>query len=188
MKDDGTYAVSGYEGEATEAVILSTYKGKSVTSIGNRAFMECSELTSVTIPDSVTNIGKNAFFRCVNLTSVEIPDSVTDIGESAFESCTRLENITVPDGVTTIGARAFEGCSLKSLSLPRSVTGIEVEALQDCEKLTEINYDGTIDEWYSIVKDDSMDYLSGCSIKCTDGVIESATVEEGTDEDTTLPE
>ena len=53
----------------------------TVTSIGDRAFDDCSNLTSVTIPESVTSIGDKAFWKCSNLTSVNIPEGVTTIGE-----------------------------------------------------------------------------------------------------------
>ena len=59
----------------------------SVTSIGDQAFIYCSGLTSVTIPNSVTSIGEWTFFGCSGLTSVTIPNSVTSIGYSAFSSC-----------------------------------------------------------------------------------------------------
>jgi hypothetical protein len=65
-----------------ELVIPSAIEGNSVTSIGSRAFANCTSLTSVTIPDSVTSIGSSAFSSCTSLTSVTIPDSVTSIGSS----------------------------------------------------------------------------------------------------------
>ena len=49
----------------------------SVTSIGDNAFVDCSRLTSVTIPNSVTSIGWSAFSDCSRLTSVTIPNSET---------------------------------------------------------------------------------------------------------------
>ena len=66
-----------------------TYSGTtySVTSIGWRAFDNCSSLTSVTIPNSVTSIGSEAFYKCSGLTSVTIGNSVTSIGNSAFKPC-----------------------------------------------------------------------------------------------------
>jgi len=66
----------------------------SVTSIGERAFQECSGLTSINIPNSVTSIGRSAFSSCTGLTSVTIPDSVTSIENYAFWNCRDLTSIT----------------------------------------------------------------------------------------------
>ena len=59
----------------------------SVTTIGNYAFLGCSGLTSVIIPNSVTSIGEGAFKDCSGLTSVTIPNSVTYIGGEVFWAC-----------------------------------------------------------------------------------------------------
>ena len=88
-KGDSWYA---YANEYSGAVTIPTevtYEGTtySVTSIGNNAFLECSGLTSVVIPNSVTSIGNNAFNSCSGLTSVVIPNSVTEIGGAAFRGC-----------------------------------------------------------------------------------------------------
>lgn len=81
-----------------------------VTNIDYATFRLCSNLTSVTIPNSVTIIGRQAFDRCTNLTSITIPDSVTTIGESAFYDCNSLTSLIIPDSVTTIGNHAFGYC------------------------------------------------------------------------------
>lgn len=73
----------------------------SVTSIKDRAFNDCQNLTSVEIPDSVMSIEDMAFRGCQNLTSVEIPGSVTSIGEAAFYECFGLESIFLPVGLDT---------------------------------------------------------------------------------------
>ena len=116
-----------------------------VTSIGDWAFRECSNLTSVTIPNSVTSIRRAAFGGCSGLTSVIIPESVTSIGESAFLGCSSLTSITIPNSVTSIGDRAFLSCSsLTSITIPNSVTSIGSAAFEYCENLTSITIPNSV--------------------------------------------
>ena len=121
-----TKATTPYNTDVFGAKIISnTYNAEKeswvikfdgeVTSIGDKAFYNCSSLTSVTIPDSVTTIGGNAFRYCSSLTNVTIPDSVTTIGNYAFFNCSGLKSITIPDSVTSIGSDAFEDCKLTSV-------------------------------------------------------------------------
>ena len=99
-----------------------------VTSIGLKAFLDCTSLTSIHIPNSVTSIGEAAFGGCYSLTSIHIPNSVTSIGTSdgagAFSSCTSLKSVIIPDGVTSIEHNTFEYDELDSISIPESVTTI----------------------------------------------------------------
>ena len=119
--------------------VKSAVIADGVTSIGYKAFDDCTSLTSVTIPDSVTSIGDSAFSGCTSLTSVTIPDSVTSIGDSAFSGCTSLTSVTLPDSVTSIGDWAFSYCtSLTSVTLPDSVTSIGYEAFFNCTSLTSV--------------------------------------------------
>ncbi len=111
----------------------------SVTIIGNYAFSCCSALSSVTIPNSVTTIGESGFLKCASLTSITIPNSVTSIGKRAFQGCTSLTSITIPNSVTSIGGRAFEGCTnLASITIPNSVTSIGECAFKGCTNLASI--------------------------------------------------
>lgn len=76
-----------------------TYNGKifRVTSIGDLAFKYCSDMTSVTIPNTVTSIGYDAFSDCHGITSITIPSSITSIGRNAFSYCSNLKKVIVPD-------------------------------------------------------------------------------------------
>ena len=125
----------------------------SVTSIGGSAFWGCSGLKSVTIPDGVTSIGEGAFRGCSGLTSVTIGNGVTSIGEYAFSECSGLKSITIPDSVTSIGDGAFSWCSgLTSVTIGDSVTNIGKWAFDECSGLTDITYHGTMAQWRAIKK------------------------------------
>ena len=111
----------------------------SITSIGDYAFSDCSGLTSITIPDSMTSIGSGAFSGCSGLTSVTIPDSVTYIDYQAFYNCYRLTSVMIPDSVISIGGYAFSACSsLTSITIGNSVTSIGRSAFYNCSGLTSI--------------------------------------------------
>jgi len=115
----------------------------SVTSIGDLAFFGCSSLTSVTIPDSVTSIGVYTFGYCSSLTSITIPDSVTSIGNAAFGGCSSLASVTIPNSVMSISYAAFSGCSsLASVTIPDSVTSIGSDAFRSCSSLTSVFFEG----------------------------------------------
>ena len=90
-----------------------TYNSKtySVTSIGDHAFSNCNNLTSIIIPNSVTNIGNSAFYYCSSLTSITISNHVTSIKQHAFSGCTSLTSIIIPKSVKSIDSGAFRGCS-----------------------------------------------------------------------------
>lgn len=103
-----------YENEYSGEVIIPSqvsYNGKTykVTEIGSRAFLGCSDLTSVIIPNSVTWIGEWAFEDCSSLTSVIIPNSVKRIENGAFVDCSSLTSITFPNSVISFNLWVFDG-------------------------------------------------------------------------------
>ena len=148
-----------------------SYKNEtySVTSIGARAFYRCSEVTSITIPNSVTSIGYYAFQGtswlknlpdgCVYAgsclyeykgkmpenTHIDIKEGTTQICPHAFEDCESLTSITIPNSVTSIGYYAFNGCSgLTSVTIGNSVTSIETSAFEGCSSLSSVTIGNSV--------------------------------------------
>ena len=118
-----------------------TYNGKtySVTSIEQLAFNQCTELTSVTIPNSLVSIGDGAFIGCTSLSTMSIPNSVTIIGNYTFNGCTNLLTVNIPNTVTKIGNGVFKDCSnLTSIDIPNNTTSIGDEAFSGCLSLASI--------------------------------------------------
>ena len=120
---------------------------EGVTRIGDYAFYNCTELTSVEIPEGVTYIGESAFACCQSLESVTIPGSVTEIGEGAFESCDSMMVLELASGLKCVGAFAFSECvALRELVLPNTVERIERSAFAGTMALHELVIPGNVQE------------------------------------------
>lgn len=94
-----------YEGALT---IPSTVEieGKTYT-VTRVDLYGCSELTSVSLPNTLEEIAEAGFSDCSSLTSVTLPSSLKKIGRLAFQSCTNLQELTIPASVQEIGMNAF---------------------------------------------------------------------------------
>lgn len=164
-----TCTITGHPADIDNLNIPGTLSTYTVTSIGSSAFSGRDCLISVTIPDSVTSIGEFAFDECSNLTSltlepgtepmtigryafygtglteVTIPDKVTDIREYAFSAIeeypniSSLSSVTLGSGIKTIGPDAFMGAIFTSVTIPDNVTDIGDKAFAYCSELTGIN-------------------------------------------------
>lgn len=124
----------------------------TVISIGDYAFLHCSEMTSVEIANTITTIGKFAFSDCSSLTWIVIPNSVTSLGEDPFAGCKSLTEIDVDNkniNYTAIGGILFnrdmselirypEGLK-GSYTIPNSVVFIGNKAFSGCSNLISIN-------------------------------------------------
>lgn len=100
----------------------------------------------------VTTIGDGAFMDCTSLTTITLPYFIARIGNSAFENCTALATFTTMDGadkktaaLRTIGDRAFFGnTSLNNVDVntTKGVNTIGVSAFENCGQLATINLSG----------------------------------------------
>ena len=123
---------------------LSKDEAAAVTDLGevfkgNEDITSFDELQYFT---GLTTIGENAFRNCINMTSVTIPSSVTSIGDRAFSECKKLSSMEIPDQVTTIGLYAFSGLtSNQSLHIGRSLSSVYGCSFANNAALTSITVD-----------------------------------------------
>jgi len=161
-----TYQSSSYNSYSGRVTIPSsvTYSGTTytVTAIGNSAFRNSTNLTSVSIPSTVTTIDSYAFYGCSSLATISLPNSVTSVGSYAFEGCASITSplrnstvfaympktytgsYTIPSGITAVARYAFCGCTgLTYVSIPNSVTDISGSDFNGCTGITQPLYNST---------------------------------------------
>ena len=137
---------------------------EGITSIGNAAFRSCDALSAITIPEGVTSIGNGAFYDCGKLTAISLPNSVTTMGNGVFSSCTSLKSVVLSENIKTIGMSVFLDCAkLASINLPEGLTSIGDYAFSACKKLTSITIPGSV----TLIKNYAFENCTGLtSISC----------------------
>ena len=152
-EEDKTCAIIGYTGTADDLEIPQEIDGYSVTTIGDYAFQECTSLVSVTIPAGITTIGDGAFWDCTSLANINVSadnTAYTSVDGVLFsKDKTNLlqypignarTEYAIPDGVINVANFLFWGCTtLKTLTIPGSITVIGIDALWHCLSLENIN-------------------------------------------------
>lgn len=117
-----------------------------ITDIGDYAFNECTNATTVSLPEGLLTIGQHAFTKCSSLQSVTFPESLTAIGAECsrydpyegyvFAECTQLKTVTIPANVTIIARHTFRDCDIRTV-------------YWNAENCTKGNYEGQ-DHYYTL--------------------------------------
>ncbi|MBR7042639.1 MAG: leucine-rich repeat domain-containing protein, partial [Prevotella sp.] len=116
--------------------------GEAVTGIGNYAFDGCSSLESVVIPNAVTNLGDYAFQNCKKMISAKMGMGVEAIIQYAFSGCSSLTDMQIGINVKTIDKYVFNGCTaLPKIQIPQSVTAINNNVFEKCSSLKTVIMD-----------------------------------------------
>lgn len=191
---DGQAILNHSEGsEAINVPASITVDGTTypVTKISRMACYENETLTSIQLPSSIKEIGERAFYNCGNLTTIAapdntaggltenyLPDQLTTLGDYAFAR-SGLPDITVPASLQRVSDYAFYRCSNLSLI---TVLSKEVGrmAFGRCSKKPDVYssaetlgdgaffYDGVSDIFLGRVKHIGNDCLSGSNLSYVD--------------------
>ena len=151
----------GSSGFAQNFSLNEIYIPSSVTEIGEYCFFQCSGLTNAKV-ENLSSVGQSAFRQCYNLSSVTINGDVEELSESMFRACRSLQSFVTPPNVKTIEGYCFTSCSgmtsftfndklqtigfqgfgncqaLTSVTLPDSLEYIGSKAFQNCLNLTDL--------------------------------------------------
>lgn len=126
-----------------------------ITAIGEYAFSETA-ITSFVVPAGVDRIENGTFASCYYLETIELHNNIDSIGNQAFVD-TALTEIHIPNSVSIIKERTFQGCrSLKQIYIPNSVVQIEKDAFLFCRNLKTIVYNGSEEQWNSIICEEDL--------------------------------
>ena len=139
----------------------------TLTTIGDRAFYECTGLKFINLTEELTSIPDYCFYNCTSLSVLELPTNITSIGSYAFYGCKGLRVINMNENLKSIDSYAFYGCdgvlslvlndglesiannafsncaNLTSVEVPKSVTIIGGNVFDGCNKLTIYCYSGS---------------------------------------------
>ena len=136
-----------------------------VTSIGKQAFYACGTLKSVYLPENIVKIGSKAFYFCTALETVDFADKgIKQIGAHAFTLCRSLKSVTLPEGLTQLFEGAFSTSGLTQITLPSTLSTIDKDVFGGCTDLKTVNYNGTREQFESILVSSGNDALTQATV------------------------
>ena len=166
---DGYYYLSGIgDCTETEITVANYHQGVRVAGINNSALMNCTSITSLTIPNGITQINYRAFYGCTALESVTIGRDVTKIGDGAFNNCNSISRINI-DTIEHWCTIKFEGYALPvsgggpvdyelyvggqkpegDIKVPDGVTSIAYGLFYNCKYITGVNLPDSVKVIYA---------------------------------------
>lgn len=111
---------------------------ETVTDLGAYSFTQCTSLEKVELPSNAVAIPNGMFWGCSSLKSINLPSGVKEIGEYAFANCSAFEEINLSNNIESIGKAAFMGTALKEFILPDKVVSLSPYMLALTTKLDNV--------------------------------------------------
>lgn len=152
-----------------ESRLPKNYEIGKIDTIGEWAFAYTSGIDTLDI-SNVRYIGEYAFYSS-SIKTIEIPGDVKEIQPYTF-AYSRLINAVINEGTTAILNEAFGDCiNLTDVWLPKSLTDLSASAFYGCEKLKNIYYNDTSDNFYKLNFNYKRTGSKVVDVHCTDKVI-----------------
>lgn len=163
VNNNGTiYTVTSIPKEGfTGCQMSELYLPRTLTSIGDWAFLRCTNIETVYwSPISLSKAGTAylpIFAECPKITTIVIDNGVTIIPDNAFVDCSKVTHVSIPETVTSFGKCAFKNSGIVSIEIPAGVTSIGDQAFSGCKSLQRVYWYATsiskTSKWLPIFED-----------------------------------
>lgn len=166
---DGAATITAYNGKEKNVVIPAEIEGYPVIGVAELVFEGLRRIKSVTIPKSVTKIGEFAFVSCSSVKSVYYLGTVENwcaiefgnsfanplqFGATLYIDDKPVTALVIPDSVKRVNPVSFYGCgSVSSVEFGVGVTEFGGYAFDNCKNLSKVYYRGKADDWCKITFD-----------------------------------
>ncbi len=121
---------SDYSFDTTSGILYNSDQTEAIIALPSLISGE------LVLPTSVTSLRQRAFYNCYEITSVELP-SVVVVSQEAFKNCSSITTATLA-AATTLSAEAFSCCGAMASFVAPQLTVIGEYAFYDCEAIVEI--------------------------------------------------
>ena len=144
IDDNGDATITAYNGSETDLTIPSTIDGYNVVTIGAHAFDESRNSTNghtiknLVIEEGIEKIELLAFVGCTNLETVKLPESLTYLDAQTFLQCSKLKSINIPSQLNSIKDSTFQETGFTEFDIPENVKSIDTRALGICSNLEKV--------------------------------------------------
>lgn len=120
-------------------------EGSKLTYIAREAFVGCSKLKEINLPDSITWLGDGCFAGTA-LESIQLSPHLNRLYSCIFKGCKNLTNVVLPDNITKISFDCFHKTPLRSIVLPAHLKDLDYCVFKDCTLLSHVTFNNELKE------------------------------------------